>query len=122
MEHVLRVIFILKRGQPRKLLRRIRATHPFGAFVAERIDVLSFRERVEGRGRTPRERLSCVVLRGIGPPAPGDVFERGLSEGERGLLAWHLGDRATVSLQPDIRETSRSEEHTSELQSQSNLV
>src|SRR5256885_12902477 len=106
MEHVLRVIFVLERGQFRKLLRRIGATYSFGALVAEGIDILSSGERIECRRRTPRERLASLVLRGVRPSAPGDVFERGVSEGERGLLVWHLGDRAAVRLQADVRETS----------------
>src|SRR5438045_8048928 len=105
MEDVPRVVFVFQRRQPRKLVRRICATHPFGAFVAKRIDVLASGERIESRSRTPRKGDSSVVFGRVRPPTRGDVFEGGVSEGERGLLIWHLGDRA------------RSEEHTSELQS-----
>jgi hypothetical protein len=54
VEDVLRVIFVFERGQPRQLVRRIRATYPFGAFVAKRIDVLASSERIESGGGTPR--------------------------------------------------------------------
>ena len=63
VEDVLRVICVLERGQARQLIRRIGATHTLGAFVAQGVDVLASRERVESRGRSPRERDSCVVLR-----------------------------------------------------------
>src|SRR3989442_4031397 len=79
MEHVLRVIFVFEGGQPRKLVGRIRATHPCGAFVAERIDVLTSREGIESGSRTPRERDSPVVLGGVRPPAPRGGFETGFS-------------------------------------------
>src|ERR1700716_1892971 len=106
MEDVLRVIFVFERGQPRQLIRRIRASHPFGAFIAERIDVLASGERIESRRRTPRERDSSVILRRIVPLARGDVFEGGVAEGERGVLIGYLGDRAAVRLQADAWETS----------------
>src|SRR5438445_11674993 len=104
MEHVLWVIFVFERGQSGELLRRICATHPCGTFVAERIDVLALRKCIESGGRTPRERDSFVVFGGVRPPARGDVFERGVSEGERGVLFGQLGDRAAVRLQANIRD------------------
>src|SRR5256885_17175289 len=110
MEDLPRVVFVFQRGQPRKLVRRICATQPFGAFVAKRIDVLASGERIESRSRTPRKGDSSVVFGRVRPPARGDVFEGGVSEGERGLLIWHLGDRAAIRLQADVWGTSRSEE------------
>src|SRR2546422_4832981 len=94
MEHVLRVICVFEGGQPRKLVGRIRATHPCGAFVAERIDVLTSREGIESGSRTPRERDSPVVLGGVRPPARGDGFQRGGSGGGRRGLFGHLSARA----------------------------
>src|SRR5207247_9207780 len=90
MEHVLRVIFVFERGQSGELLRRICATHPCGTFVAERIDVLALRKRIESGGRTPRERDSSVVFGGVRPPTGGDVFGWRVWEGARGVL---FGDR-----------------------------
>src|SRR2546428_5079973 len=84
MEHVLRVIFVFERGQSGELLRRICATHPCGTFVAERIDVLALRKRIESGGGTPRERDSSVVFGGVPPPAGGGGFRRGGSGSARG--------------------------------------
>src|SRR2546422_2232889 len=106
MEHVLRVICVFEGGQPRKLVGRIRATHPCGAFVAERIDVLTSREGIESGSRTPRERDSPVVLGGVRPPARGDVFERGVSGGESSVLFGHLRGRAAPRLPAQILENS----------------
>src|SRR5437763_14556414 len=103
MEHILRVIFVLERGQFRKLLRRIRATYPFGALVAEGIDILSSGERIESRRRTPRQRLASLVLCGVRPPAAGDVFERVVSDGECALPVWHLREPAAVRPHTDVR-------------------
>jgi hypothetical protein len=83
VEDVLRVIFVFERGQPGQLVRRIRATHPFGAFVAERIDILASSERIESGGGTPRQADSCAVFGGVGPATRGDVFNPGAS----GLVA-----------------------------------
>jgi hypothetical protein len=106
MEDVLRVIFVFERGQPRKLIRRIGPTNSFGAFIAQRVDVLPFGEGIESRGRTPCERDSSVVFGRVCPAARGDVFEGGISKGERGLLIRHLGDRTAIRLQADIWETT----------------
>src|SRR2546425_12966327 len=102
MEHVLRVICVFEGGQPRKLVGRIRATHPCGAFVAERIDVLTSREGIESGSRTPRERDSPVVLGGGRPPARGAVFERGVPGGEGSGLFGHLRDRAARRLEGHV--------------------
>src|SRR2546425_12378844 len=106
MEHVLRVICVFEGGQPRKLVGRIRATHPCGAFVAERIDVLTSREGIESGSRTPRERDSPVVLGGVRPPAPGDAFERGGSEGAPSVPFGHLGRCAPLRLAAHIWESA----------------
>src|SRR2546421_2621 len=106
MEHVLRVIFVFDRGQPRELFRRIGATYPFGAFVAERIDVLATGKGIESRRRTPRVRDSTGVFGRVSPAARSDVLESGVSEGERGVLLGHLGDRPAIRLESDARTTS----------------
>src|SRR5438445_12984642 len=106
MEYVLRVIFVFDRGQPRQLIRRIGATDPFGAFVAERIDVLATRKGIESRRRTPCVRDSTGVFGRVSPAARSDVLEGGLSEGERGVLPGYLGDRAAIRLESDAWTTT----------------
>src|ERR1700674_3035764 len=106
MEDVLRVKFVFERGQTRRLIRRMRATPPFGPFVAECIDILAPGERIKTRGRSARERDSALVLGRVFPRARGNVFEGGISETERGVLIGHLGDRASIRLQADVWETS----------------
>src|SRR2546429_650429 len=79
---------------------------PLRRLVAERIDILASRERIESGSGAPRERDASVVLRGVRPPARGDVFECGVSKGERGVLLGDLGDRAAVRLQANVLEPS----------------
>src|SRR5437660_12255658 len=106
MEHVLRVVFVFDRGQPRKLFRAISATYPFGAFVAEGIDVLATRKGIESRRRPPRVRHSTGVFGRVSPAAGGDVLEGGISKGECGVLLEDLGDRPPIRLESDARPTS----------------
>src|SRR2546430_11207029 len=103
MEHVLRVIFVFDRGQPPELFRRIGATYPFGAFVAERIDVLATGKGIESRRRTPRLRHSTGVFGRVSPAARGDVLEGGISKGEGGVLLGDFGDRPAIRLESDPR-------------------
>src|SRR5438309_12026387 len=106
MEHVLRFIFVFDRGQPRELFRGIAATYPFGAFVAERIDVLATRKGIESRRRTPRVRHSTGVFGRVSPAAGGDVLEGGISKAELGVLLEDLGDCPAIRLESDARPTS----------------
>src|SRR5438876_4185661 len=106
MGHVFRVGFVFEGGQARAVIRRIGATQPFGAFVAERVDVLSAGKRIKSGGGTPCECDSPVVFGRVRPPARGHVLEGGVSESECGVLIGHVRDRATICLQADIWETS----------------
>lgn len=100
------VVFVFERGQPRELVWRISTADAVGAFVAERIDVLTLAEWIESCGRTPCKGDPPDVFGRVRPPTRGDVFEGGLAEGEGGLLVGNLGDRAAIGLEADVWETS----------------
>src|SRR5829696_5897855 len=88
VEHVVRVVHVLERGQPGKLLARVCAANACGSFVAHRVDVRAAGKWFERRGASPCDRHTGLILGGLGPAGCGDVLEEGAPLAERRVLVW----------------------------------